>query len=337
MKKLFYLLGIPVFILIVYVIGPRPLKANLESTIPEISYNGTQLEMWIDEKESSVEGLKQDNEARIIWFDDSLKTKTEYVLIYLHGFSASQGEGEPIHRDFALRYGMNLFLPRLYEHGVSHDNIFLGLTVDNYMNSAKEAIAVGKQLGKKVILMSTSTGGTMSLYLAQHNPDIAALIMYSPNIKINNDAASLTSGPWGLQITRLVTGDNSFDFRAESKEDSLYWTKKYRIEGLVTLQQLLDLTMTETVFNNVIQPVFMGYYYKNELEQDPVVVVESMLEMYDKLGTPQSSKRKIAFDKVGKHVIASKYKSKDWESVRDETFRFGEEILGLRPVLPQKF
>jgi hypothetical protein len=177
----------------------------------------------------------------------------------------------------------------------------------------------------------------MSLYLAQNNPDISALIMYSPNIKINNNAAALMSGPWGLQIARFVTGDKSFDFPAESTEDSLYWTKKYRIEGLVNLQQMLDMTMTEAVFKNVTQPVFMGYYYKNEEEQDPVVVVESMLEMYDKLGTPQSFKRKIAFDKVGKHVIASKYKSKDWESVRDKTFRFGEEILSLRPVLAQKF
>ncbi len=29
--------------------------------------------------------------------NDSLKEKTEYAVVYLHGFSASQEEGDPVH------------------------------------------------------------------------------------------------------------------------------------------------------------------------------------------------------------------------------------------------
>jgi hypothetical protein len=173
----------------------------------------------------------------------------------------------------------------------------------------------------------------MSMYFAQHDPDIHSLIMYSPNIKINNSIAPLMSGPWGLQIARYVVGEKNFDFPASSKWDSLYWTKRYRIEGLVTLQALLDRTMRTSTFESISQPVFVGYYYKNLEEQDRVVVVENMLTMYDQLATPELSKRKIAFPEAGRHVIGSKFKSNDWETVRDETFRYAEEILGFQPIV----
>ena len=34
-------------------------------------------------------------------------------VVYLHGFSASQEEGDPVHYDFAQKFGCNLFLAAL--------------------------------------------------------------------------------------------------------------------------------------------------------------------------------------------------------------------------------
>ena len=51
----------------------------------------------------------------------------------------------------------------------------INLTADKLWNSAKEAYAIGRQLGKKVILIATSTGGTLALKLAAEYPDIAGL------------------------------------------------------------------------------------------------------------------------------------------------------------------
>ena len=62
----------------------------------------------------------------------------------------------------------------------------INLTADKLWNSAKEAYAIGKQLGKKVIIMATSTGGTLALKLAAEYPEIAGLILLSPNIAIND-------------------------------------------------------------------------------------------------------------------------------------------------------
>jgi pimeloyl-ACP methyl ester carboxylesterase len=332
MKKLRYYIIIPVVIAAVYLSGPRLDPGEVSPELPDIRIIGDDLEQYVLEKESEMNNLKADNQARIIWYNDSLKNKTEYALVYLHGFSASQGEGIPVHIHFAEKYGCNLYLSRLYEHGINKKEALIDMTPEKLVNSAAEAVAIGKLLGQQVILMSTSTGGTLSLYLAANHPDIHALILYSPNIKINNPAVSILSYPWGLQIGRLITGGKYNESKPESYEDSLYWTNTYRLEAVAYLQQLLDITMNRKVFQNVTQPVFLAYYYKNDKEQDETVRVDAMLEMYAQLGTSEQKKQEKAFPEAGEHVIACKFKSKDWKGVEEATFRFAENTLGMKPV-----
>jgi pimeloyl-ACP methyl ester carboxylesterase len=332
MKKLRYYIIIPVVIAAIYLSGPQLNPGEVSPELPEINYSGEELDRYINQRESGIENLKLDNQARIIWNDDSLKNKTEYSVVYLHGFSASQGEGIPIHTNFAKRYGCNLYLSRLYDHGIHEKDALLEMTPEKLVQSAAEAVAIGKQLGEKVILMSTSTGGTLSLYLAATHPEIEALILYSPNIKINNSATPILAYPWGLQIGRLITGGKYISSTPESYEDSLYWTSSYRLEAVVYLQELLNITMTPYTYQMVTQPVFLGYYYKNEEEQDQTVRVDALLKMFDKLGTDPSKKEKKAFPDAGEHVIACQYKSGDWEGVQNATYQFADEVLKLKPM-----
>ena len=155
--------------------------------------------------------------------------------------------------------------------------------------------------------------------------------MYSPNIAIKDPQARILSQPWGLQIARLAVGDDFREFPAD-EEFKKYWTNRYRLEGAVAAQTLVSHTMQPDVFKAVKQPVFMGYYYKNEAEQDEVVSVPAMLRMFEQLGTPANQKRAHAFPNVGAHIIASPIRSKDVESVQRETYRFAEEVLGLEAV-----
>jgi hypothetical protein len=66
----------------------------------------------------------------------------------------------------------------------------------------------------------------------------------------------------------------------------------------------------------------MGYYFKNEIEQDNTVSIPAMLRMFDELGTPGELKQKQAFPNAGAHVIASYIRSKDWQGVERETDKF---------------
>jgi hypothetical protein len=135
--------------------------------------------------------------------------------------------------------------------------------------------------------------------------------------------------PWGLQIARIVSGGPVKKFESESKVHANYWQLDYRIEALLALQSLISNTMKPEVFSNVKCPVFLGYYYKNEIEQDKTVSVPAMLKMFDELGTPAALKQKKAFPEAGAHVIGSYIRSKDWLGVEKETDTFLSDIVKL--------
>ncbi len=334
MKKILigFLILIGVLALI-YALGPKPNKPKLLAKISRLMQSDLQkLEAQIIDKERNTIGLRPNNEARILWADSSKKQKTPFAVVYLPGFSASQFEGEPIHRNFAQRYGCNLYLARPYGHGTDAENNLLDMTADNYLTSAKEAIEIAQQLGEKVIVMSTSTGGTLSLIAAAQNPDIHALIMYSPNIAIASPAAAILDKPWGLEIARMVHGGSDFhEFDKKDIDDYTrqYWTWRYRIEALISLESLIANSMTAETFQAIKCPIFVGAYYENEENQDPVVSVAAMRDMFATIGTSAAQKRMIEFPKAKTHVIACKIRSKDFDNIQAETFKFADEILKL--------
>ncbi|HRO71960.1 MAG TPA: alpha/beta hydrolase [Chitinophagaceae bacterium] len=323
-------LGITVLVLIViYFLGPRP-ATPASNELPAVPAALPELEKYIREQESA-HNIKPDNEARIIWHNDTLKQKTLYSLVYLHGFSASQEEGDPVHTRLAQQFGCNLYLARLAEHGLETTEPMVDLTADKLWNSAKEAFAIGKQIGNKVILIGTSTGGTLALKLAAEYPEIAGLILLSPNIAINDPNAWILNNHWGLQIARLVKGkyNTSSDTTEIYKK---YWYHRYRMESTVELEELLETSMKASVFEKIKQPTLLLYYYKDEDHQDKVVKVSAMARMFRQLGTPDSLKRERPVPGAGDHVIGSHIKSKDVGSVLDEAGKFMEGVMHI-PVI----
>jgi esterase/lipase len=327
MKFLKWLGFLLLLLIVVYFFGPQPTAPKYSNELPAIPTETAALEKYIKDHEAQHK-LKPDNEARIIWLHDSLKEKTEYAVVYLHGFSASQEEGDPVHKDFAKKFGCNLFLSRLDAHGIDTTEPLASFTAEGIWNSAKEAYSIGKQLGKKIILMSTSTGGTLALKLCAEYPDITANIMLSPNIAINDGKAWMLNNHWGLQIAELITGKH------RTVEDTTaiyaqYWNNRYCTVSIVQLEELLETTMKESVFRKVKQPSLLLYYYKDEKHQDPVVKVSAMKRMFSQLGTADSLKRQLPLPNTGNHVLGSPIKSKDVESVKRECEKFGVEVLHL--------
>lgn len=324
-----WLLLVLLTLLIVYIAGPGPGKPAYSSDLPQVPGELNALGQYIRQNES-MHRLKPDNVARIVWSDDSLPQVTDYSMVYLHGFSASQKEGDPVHRNIAREFGCNLYLSRLAEHGIDTSEQLINLTADNYWESAKQALAIGKKLGRKVILMGTSTGGSLALQLAAVYPnDVAALILLSPNIAINDPFAWVLDDPWGLQIARAVKHGNYVVSDDDREIYRRYWNKPYRLEAAVALEEYLETAMTKKNFAKVKQPVLLLYYYKDKVHQDSVVKVSAMLNMYNELGSPDKLKRSMAMPNTGDHVIGSPIKSHDVAGVQREIEKFMKEVLAM--------
>jgi pimeloyl-ACP methyl ester carboxylesterase len=332
MKKLAKYFGLFILlVLAIFLLGPsvkyeKPLILDTQISTP-IGL----LESELAARESVIKDLKPDNQSVIVWANDSTKVQTEYCLVYLHGFSASQMEGHPVHRDFAKRYGMNLYLPRLEDHGRLDTNSFYTLTPDNYMQSAEDALDIAKILGKKVIVMACSSGGTLATILSAAGEKIDGLILYSPNIDIADPLSAALLYPWGKQISNIVMkGDrNHIQYDTSCTK---YWNSVYHMNGVFALKRLIKDNMNPETFQKINCPVFLGYYYKDEVNQDHVVSVPRMLEFYDQLGTPAEKKYKVAFPNAGHHVISSQFASKSIEEVKNETFNWAEKTLQIKSL-----
>ncbi len=289
------------------------------------------LESRIRRDEQDGPKLKRDNEARIVWAEEQAYHRTPFSLVYLHGFTASQGEGAPVHVDFARRFGMNLYLCRLARHGMQ-TNRLTGLTPQELIESASKALKIGKKIGERVILMGTSTGASLALYLGSIHPDIKAIIMYSPLIRFHSPLIHRVAGRAPAFLIDPFLHRRSI-IRPRSPNPNLrqYWYDSYDICSLRALETFIRHTMNRSIWQHIRCPVFTGYYYKDKRFHDKRISIPAVLTMYRTLATPAGLKRKRNFPSAGSHIIACKYTSQAWKQVEDETFLFAEELLHLRP------
>lgn len=292
--------------------------------IPTLPEDADQLEQEIEEWEQQEEPIKPGCRAGIVWADSKKKQKTEYALVYLHGFTASHGEGNPVHRKVADAQHFNLYLSRLAAHGRDDVDAFCQLTPQKLMDSAARALAVGLAIGKKVIVMGTSTGGSLGLYMAAQRPKlIKALILYSPLIDFLPWKSLLLKTTAGRAALRLIPG-RSFLLSTVTRtaRESKIWYKRYRLQGVLALGELVQLTMHKGTFNNVRCPVFTAYYFKSKELQDRIVSVKAIQRMVKELGTDPKKMHEMILPDASTHVISSGLLSNSVNKLTDKTNSF---------------
>ena len=309
-----------ILLLVVYCLGPKPNDITINPTISIDQLTIDQVEEYVATKEAAIH-TRKGNEAKIIWADSSMK-RTKYAMVYLHGFSASHEEGNPLHKELAKKYNCNLYLSRLAHHGIESSTPFKDFDGNKLIESAKEAIAIGQVLGEEVIVIGCSTGGTLATYLAAHNPEIIdALMLYAPNIDVADPKAFLLSMPWGLQLGRAILNSENHSWEAV-EEQFPYWYTTYRIEGLVGLKHVIDNTMTEANFKRIKQPIFVSYYYRDEANKDDVISISRIKDFLNQVSTPEHKKDVFICSDCDDHVITSDIVCKNMEAVIEESTEF---------------
>lgn len=327
-RNILWVLGILIFLSLIFALGPKVPEPDFSLRWPVVSSELSNLEANLHHRES-VKALRPGNEARVIWADSVRKTK--WVIIYLHGFSASAAEGAPLHQQTAERYNFNLYLSRLAGHGYRTDCL-KEYSAEAGWESAKRALAEARLMGDSVLIMGTSTGCTYALMLAAYFPEkVQALVNLSTNIRIKDPAAFLLNGPWGSKIAEMIIGPQRY-VKPDTALYGQYWDTLYSTQALIELQSLLESQMQEALFAKVRCPSLSLYYYKNEQEQDQVVSVEKIRWMHEHLSTPPNAKVLKAIPEAGDHVLASPIKSKAPEAVKAEVWRFVEKQLNWQPA-----
>lgn len=335
LRKIFLgLFATAMVLVIVYMLGPKVERQDLVINFPAVPTSLNELESYVRQREDTVIGLKPGNEAYIQWADSANKAKTPYSIVYIHGFGASPMEGDPVHRFLATHFGANLFVTRLPEHGIKRENGMEYMTAQKLADAVGEAYQIGKSLGDSVIVVGTSMGGALTLLMASQQPEIKAVVVYSPAIRDGGERLEGFFKPWTKFLMEKTMMENSVIHQDREGEKKAYWSEDYHINGYQSLATLIYSEMNAETFSKIKQPLFLGYYYKSEQEQDFVVSVPRMLEMFGQLGTPAELKKEMAFPKAGDHVIASSITSEDWQGVLFSTIDFLENVAKV-PAKPE--
>ena len=196
--------------------------------------------VWLATRESRHEDIVPGTEARILWANGD-GHRTEWALVYLHGFSASSEEIRPVPEDVARALGANLLYTRLTGHG--RDGEALGAaTATDWAQDLVDAIAAANALGDRVALIGTSTGATLAA-IAAADPDLAkeidAVAMISPNFGVRNPAARILTLPAARFWLPLVAGE-TLSFEPVNEDQARYWTESYPVEATIAMQATVE-------------------------------------------------------------------------------------------------
>lgn len=230
----------------------------------------------IDADEAGVAHLIPGAGKRIVWADEP-GARTNYVVIYLHGFSASRQEIAPVPERVAKVLGANLFETRLTGHGLDRGAL-AGTTAEEWLSDGSEALAIGRALGDRLVLMGTSTGATLAVALARHPdfPAVEALVLMSPNFGVPGERSDLPSGPFGKLLTRLVLGKYN-EWEPANEQQARYWSTRYPSAVVVEMIRLVDLA--RILAPEVTTPKALLIYSPD----DEVVSVPKLLDRFDAL------------------------------------------------------
>ncbi|MBF0102528.1 MAG: alpha/beta fold hydrolase [Desulfobacterales bacterium] len=287
---------ISIFLLVLFIIGPK----NNPTINPIQPINlPDDLDMYLKNTEQQYADIRKGTEKTIIWADIHKKEKTEYAIVYLHGFSASRQEIAPLCDLLAKQLNANLYYTRLAGHGQS-SSAMSEATVNDWIHDMIEAVSIARRLGKKIIVMGTSTGATLAMWFASYDvsDDIAAFILISPNFGLKNKFTELINWPWAEYFIPLVIGKER-SFKPINEQQSYFWTTHYPIKALFTMMGIVK-RVREIDFEHIQAPFLFLFSTK-----DTVVDSKTTEHIFDRLGSKHKTKCYIENSQCShNHIIA---------------------------------
>ena len=234
-KVLAFIFGI---VFLINTFGPRETVDWTLSFQPDDI--GDDPEAYLAQQESLFDDIREGAQKEIIWAG-STGAKTPFSVVYIHGFSASKGEIRPVPDRIAESLGANLYFTRLTGHGRTGEAMAQA-TANDWLNDVAEAIAIGRKLGERVIVIATSQGGTMTAMSAMDfalMTDVAGIVFVSPNFGIQNRGSFVLTTPFSRTWVPMVMGEER-SFEPTNAQHEEWWTTRYPTKALFPMAAAVE-------------------------------------------------------------------------------------------------
>ena len=241
--------------MLAWVFGPRePADTTISfdpASLPD------DLDAYLADAEAQVPNLRDGAQKRIVWAG-APGARTDHAIIYLHGFSASSEEIRPVPDRLASALGANLYFTRLSGHG--RDGAAMAEpSVKDWASDLGEALAIGRRIGRNVIVLATSTGATLASVAAVDaalSRNVQAHIYVSPNFGVNDPRASLLLWPFARYWVPLVAGAERA-FEPQNANHARYWTTRYPTVAAMPMQALVALSNRQDYGQAAVPALFL--------------------------------------------------------------------------------
>lgn len=220
----------------IWAFGPRD---RLDARIAfDASRLPDDLDSYLTTRELTFSDIVPGTAKRIVWAGEP-GARTPLAIVYLHGFSATSEEVRPIPDDVAAALGANLYFTRLAGHGRGGAAL-AAATPEDWVLDLDEALAIGRRIGDRVVLIGTSTGGTLAA-LAAVDParaeGVAGVVLISPNFRLAPAASVILDLPWARTWGPWIAGAEQ-DFPPRNADHARFWTMRYPTTALFTVATL---------------------------------------------------------------------------------------------------
>ena len=233
--------------------GPREPAARSQPVSPAITADPALLAA----REAGFDDIVPGTEARVIWAGET-GVITPFSILYLHGFSASSEEIRPVPDNVAEALGANLVFARLPGHGRSA-GAMAEPTAGDWIDDTDLMLDIARALGERVIVIGTSTGGTLAAYAATEADmaiDVAGIAFLSPNIRVADPAGALLEWPFASTFVPWIIGPERA-FTPHNEGQATYWTERYPTAAVIRLGALLRETRGRDYGSVTIPALFL--------------------------------------------------------------------------------
>jgi alpha-beta hydrolase superfamily lysophospholipase len=288
---------------VIYLVGPRESVGRIDSSKELVLADD--LDLFLESSEAKFgDDLVGETAKKIFWAPGFEGKQTPLSVVYLHGFSGSHMTLAPVMNEVASELGANLYCARYAGHGLKDPEGFGGAlgdaTLQEWVDDTREALAIGRRIGERVVILANSTAAPIATRLASEGQAPDVLVFLSPNFGPKSLFSELLLKPWGRQIAWLSCW-GEYGYAPQNimgADHARYATTRYPSGALMAMMKTVEYGRAADL-ERIDVPTLVLYSVEDQ------VVSSAKTEDYcGRIGSGSATLMPVTTSHVEKHVLA---------------------------------